>query len=76
MTIRDLFDKIRGPFLLRNGSAFLRDERGATVIEYGLIVGILSLVILVSMLGVGSTIRDDVFNTIAEVLQGASTEED
>ncbi|MBO9462054.1 MULTISPECIES: Flp family type IVb pilin [unclassified Labrenzia] len=48
-----------------------RDERGATVIEYGLIVGLIGVVVLVSMTAIGSAMRNDIFGAITTALQGA-----
>jgi pilus assembly protein Flp/PilA len=48
-----------------------RDERGATVIEYGLIVGLIGVVVMVSMTAIGSTMRDDIFGAVTTALQGA-----
>jgi len=53
----------------RTSKSFLRDERGATVIEYGLIVGVISIVVLVAMTAIGSTVRDDIFNAVSTALQ-------
>jgi pilus assembly protein Flp/PilA len=36
---------------------FLRDESGATAIEYALIAGTLSIVILVAVQGIGTTLN-------------------
>ncbi|MEP1932013.1 MAG: Flp family type IVb pilin [Roseibium sp.] len=44
-------------------SRFVNDESGATAIEYGLIAGLLSVVIVVALQTLGTTIND-VFGTI------------
>jgi pilus assembly protein Flp/PilA len=44
-------------------SRFLRDERGATAIEYCLIAAGLSIVILTAVNGIGSTLKTN-FTTI------------
>ncbi|MDP3898032.1 MAG: Flp family type IVb pilin [Mesorhizobium sp.] len=41
---------------------FLRDERGATAIEYGLIVACLSLAIVASIQMVGNSLEDMMIN--------------
>jgi pilus assembly protein Flp/PilA len=38
--------------------AFLNDDSGATAIEYGLVAGLVSVAILVSLSGLGTTISD------------------
>ncbi|MEP3428401.1 MAG: Flp family type IVb pilin [Roseibium sp.] len=44
-------------------SRFVNDESGATAIEYGLIAGLLSVVIVVALQTLGTTINS-VFGTI------------
>jgi len=39
-------------------AGFLRDERGATAIEYGLIVGVLSLGIIAAVSVIGGTLKE------------------
>lgn len=51
-------------------SRFRRDETGATAIEYGLIVGLIFLVI-VGALGAFGTTGSGVFNTAMEALRSA-----
>ncbi len=46
---------------------FLRNESGATAIEYGLIAGLLSVVIITAVTLVGTNLQD-VFNTVATSL--------
>ncbi len=46
---------------------FLRDESGATAIEYGLIAALISIVVVVT-LGLVGTNLDTTFNTIAGAL--------
>jgi len=43
---------------------FLRDEEGATAIEYGLIAALVSVVIIVALTTLGGNLRDT-FNEIA-----------
>ena len=44
---------------------FIRDEEGATAIEYGLIAALISIVMLVALTGVGQGVR----NTFTRVCQ-------
>ena len=54
--------------LLNTIRAFARNEQGATAIEYALIAGGISIVILTALLSVGSTVRDDLFGKVANAL--------
>ena len=49
----------------------LRDENGATAIEYGLIAALISVVIITAVTLVGSNLSS-VFNSIATALSSAS----
>jgi pilus assembly protein Flp/PilA len=57
----------RSPWLLTAARAFLRDERGATAIEYGLIAGLIALVIIGAMSAVFAGIGNQ-FNNIGNHL--------
>lgn len=48
--------------------AFLADERGATAMEYGLIVALLSVAIITAVFGTGTGIKG-VFTTLVTSLQ-------
>jgi pilus assembly protein Flp/PilA len=48
-------------------SRFLRDETGATAIEYGLIVALISVVIITAVTSVGTNLRAK-FNSINSAL--------
>ncbi|WP_328590041.1 Flp family type IVb pilin [Roseibium marinum] len=48
----------------------MRDETGATAIEYTLIAAIIGTVIIVSFGAIGETLRDDVFGAVVEALNG------
>ncbi len=48
--------------------AFLRNETGATAIEYALIAGGISIVILTAVIAVGNTVRDDLFGKVSTAL--------
>ncbi len=44
---------------------FLRDQRGTTAIEYGLIACLISIVIVASVRQLGGNLLNNYFNTIA-----------
>lgn len=46
---------------------FVRDEEGATAIEYGLIAGLIAVVIILAVTNVGTRVRG-VFDAIAAAL--------
>ena len=48
---------------------FVRDEEGATAIEYGLIAALISIVMLVALTGVGQGVR----NTFTRICQAFVT---
>ena len=49
---------------------FLKDESGVTAIEYGLIAGLISIVIVVAVTAIGTSLQG-LFQTIATDLAGA-----
>ncbi|MBX9800729.1 MAG: Flp family type IVb pilin [Burkholderiaceae bacterium] len=51
---------------------FMKDEEGATAIEYGLIVGLISVVIAVSVGAIGADLKT-LFSNIASALSTAVT---
>jgi len=51
-------------------SRFVKDEAGATAIEYGLIVARIAVVIIGAVTAIGLTLNDT-FTTIDNELQGA-----
>jgi pilus assembly protein Flp/PilA len=51
-------------------SRFLLDERGATAVEYGLIVAFLSLIIIAGIENAGNALRD-VWIRVATVLDAS-----
>ena len=51
-------------------SRFLRDESGATAIEYGMILGLMFLVILGALQAFGGT-GSGIFNTAMDMLRTA-----
>lgn len=50
---------------------FLRDEEGATAVEYGLIAVFLGVGIITALMGLRGTLRD-LFNNIATQIAGAN----
>lgn len=54
--------------LTKLAGVFIRDERGATAIEYALIASCISIVILVAVMALGSTLRDDLFTRVSNAL--------
>jgi pilus assembly protein Flp/PilA len=52
-------------------TTFLRDESGATAIEYGLIAALISVVIITAVKAVGTNLGNT-FNTVAGNLGSAS----
>jgi pilus assembly protein Flp/PilA len=54
--------------LVRLGVRFFNDEDGATAIEYGLIAGALSIVILVTVNSIGSSLITT-FTAVSEILK-------
>ena len=54
--------------LLKTIRAFARNEDGATAIEYALIAGGLSIVIVAVVISLGNTVRDDLFGRVATAL--------
>jgi pilus assembly protein Flp/PilA len=48
---------------------FVKDESGVTAIEYGLIAGLISLVILVAVTAIGTSLQG-LFQTTATALAG------
>jgi pilus assembly protein Flp/PilA len=52
-------------------SRFLKDETGATAIEYGLIAALISVAIIAVLTGVGSSLNNT-FTNVSTKLDGAS----
>jgi pilus assembly protein Flp/PilA len=48
---------------------FLRDESGVTAIEYGLIAGLISVLIIAAITAIGGSLQQ-VFQQIADALAG------
>lgn len=49
---------------------FLKDESGATAIEYGLIAALISIVVITGALAVGGSLGD-LFNMVSSKVTGA-----
>ncbi len=49
---------------------FVRDERGATAIEYGLIAGLVSVAAIVALQALGGSLNQ-IFTFVSNTLQGA-----
>ena len=52
--------------------AFLRDESGATLIEYGLVAALVSVAAIIALQVLGSELQV-IFNTVTSYLASAST---
>ncbi|MBK6744221.1 MAG: Flp family type IVb pilin [Propionivibrio sp.] len=50
---------------------FIRDEEGATAVEYGLIAALIAVVILGALTGIGTRLKA-VFNSILTALGGTA----
>jgi pilus assembly protein Flp/PilA len=57
--------------MLCQTARFLRDETGATAIEYSLIAALVSIAAVGALVGLSDQLRG-VFNTIIEALSGAA----
>ena len=53
---------------------FSGDETGATTVEYGMIVGMISVAIIATLTSIGVTIRDDIFGVISTAMNGGEPE--
>ncbi len=51
---------------------FLKDESGATAIEYGLIAALVAVACIVALTAVGTSLTN-LFNTVGTKLQNATT---
>jgi len=51
--------------------AFLKDESGATMIEYGLVAALLSVAAVIALLALGSQLQI-IFNTVSSYLYSGS----
>ena len=51
-------------------TAFVKDEEGVTAIEYGLIAGLIAVVIIAAVTSVGTALNN-IFTKVANALAGA-----
>jgi pilus assembly protein Flp/PilA len=54
--------------MLRIVRKFLADDHGATAIEYAMIAGLISIVIVVGVTSIGGTIKSQFFGPISNAL--------
>ncbi|MBO0347495.1 Flp family type IVb pilin [Roseibium limicola] len=52
---------------------FLRDERGAVAMEYGVIVLLMGIAIVATLMSIGDTLRDSYYGEINTALESAGT---
>lgn len=58
---------------LMNGvKSFLRNEDGVTMVEYGLIAGLISIVVIIALTGVGKNLNA-IYTLICQKVAGAVT---
>ncbi|MYL82438.1 Flp family type IVb pilin [Desulfovibrio aerotolerans] len=57
--------------MLTTIAAFIRDEEGATAVEYGLMAALIAAVIIAAVTSIGSNLKD-VFDNVASKLTVAS----
>lgn len=50
-------------------SAFLRDERGTTAIEYAIIASVISIAILASAMTLGTALEENFYNRAAKAFE-------
>jgi len=61
------------PSFFKNSSRFLRNERGATMLEYGLLIGLIAIVTMVGVIAFGgslNTMLTEFSTTTGEVSTG------
>ncbi len=57
--------------LMKYIKAFLTDESGATLIEYGLVAALVSIAAIIALQMLGSALQV-IFNTVSSYLSGAT----
>lgn len=58
------FGKIVGAHVTR----FARDDSGATAVEYGILIALISLAIAGTLIAIGGQIRDGVFGAVSTAI--------
>ncbi|WP_153771326.1 Flp family type IVb pilin [Labrenzia sp. CE80] len=76
MTVYDRTDRSLIRKAKTSLKAFAADESGNTMIEYGVLLAMISVAILTTLGAIGGTIRDDVFSVIADALSGSTADSD
>ena len=66
----NLTKSVKGSAMSKFFSRFIKDEAGATAIEYGLIVALIAVVIIGAVTAIGGTLNDT-FTTIDNELADA-----
>lgn len=61
------FGKIAGAHMNR----FARDDSGATAVEYGILIALISLAITGTLVAIGGQLRDGVFGAVSTAITGA-----
>jgi pilus assembly protein Flp/PilA len=58
----------RGDQFIDLAGTMRRDEAGATMIEYGIIMGLVSIAIIAALLSIQGMVGNDVFTVVANAL--------
>ncbi len=61
------------PSLLASARAFAKDEDGAQVIEYALIIAVVSIALIVLLKGIGDSNFSGFITKVQDCLKGAAT---
>lgn len=59
--------------LIQGIKRFVRDEEGVTMVEYGLLAALIAVVCVTVIATIGRSLRDDVFQKIADCLATPAT---
>lgn len=65
--------KPRYDVLVKKAALFIKDESGATAIEYGLIASLISVSLITAASSLGGDLKDK-FNTVAKAINGPPAE--
>ncbi|GAB3568116.1 hypothetical protein GCM10027405_29480 [Arthrobacter alkaliphilus] len=60
-------------FFPRLAGRFLHDEKGATAVEYGIMVALIAVVIIIAVTSLGGTIQDTFTQTRCSMVSGVYT---